>query len=231
MVHVNKKVYVTCSTGIACTNINVAATTLHSFAGIKDGRGSKEVLLQLVRKNEDACKRWLDADVLIIDEISMVNKHVLETVEYVARNIRLSTFPFGGIQVIGVGDFYQLPPVHNSSDFYSSDEYTFQSMLWPFKIPHSLELEKVQRQRDMEFVEILNNVCEGRITDEESRFAVQFLTGKNINPYDFGVDYIPDLFCTNIEVDYRNYLYLEELPGEVQYYQSKDTGSKTLLHK
>lgn len=122
-----RKVKVTCSTGIACTNLDgVDATTLHSFAGIKDGRGSTEVLLKLVKNNDTACRRWLDVDTLVIEEISILSKHVFDSLEYIARRIRGNDLLFGGIQIIGSGDFYQLPPVHHCADVYSSNEYTFE---------------------------------------------------------------------------------------------------------
>lgn len=104
--------------------------TIHSFAGIKDGRGSKQDLLSLVEHNYGACQRWIDIDTLIIDEISMISKHDLVSLEYIVRKIRGNDLQYGGIQVIGSKDFFQLPSVqkvpsapsvYNNLDIYSTE--------------------------------------------------------------------------------------------------------------
>lgn len=228
----NRKIQVTCTTGIACSNFSafVGAITLHSFSGVKDARGSTKVLLDLVKSNEQACKRWMDTEVLVVDEVSMLSKHLFVTLEYIARVVRGNNLLFGGIQVIACGDFSQLPPV-SSSDEEGSSDYVFESQIWHEVLPHSVVLSEVVRQKDLAFVKNLNDVREVHIGDEQQKFVDQHMTGKEIIPEKFGVDFVPEIFCTNDDVDFTNHLYLEELAGALKTYKSTDTGSKTLLKK
>jgi len=107
--HNPKFVYVTAPTGIAACNIG--GCTLHSFSGIGLGKESKEKLVTKVLSNSQARQRWLTARVLVIDEISMVSDELFDKLEYIARRVRNNNSPFGGIQIILTGDFFQLPPV------------------------------------------------------------------------------------------------------------------------
>ena len=91
-------VVVAASTGIAAVNID--GRTLHSFAGIGLGRGDCAKLTKKVRENGAACERWQRAKVLIIDEISMINGELFEALESIARSVRESRAPFGGIQLV-----------------------------------------------------------------------------------------------------------------------------------
>ena len=103
-----RKVAATAPTGVAA--INVGGSTLHSFFGIGLGTGSMSSLIKKVAKNEGAMKRIDDTDVLVIDEVSMVSSDLLETLDTVTRHVRkqgtVSDLPFGGIQIICVGDFF-----------------------------------------------------------------------------------------------------------------------------
>src|SRR6185503_6959245 len=99
---------ITASTGIAATLIK--GMTIHSWSGI----GIKERLsnydLDKIASNEKAAKRIMHAQVLIIDEVSMLSASVFDMVEAVCRVVRRNSRPFGGLQVVLVGDFFQLPP-------------------------------------------------------------------------------------------------------------------------
>jgi ATP-dependent exoDNAse (exonuclease V) alpha subunit len=103
------KVGITASTGIAAKIIN--GTTIHSWAGIGLGQESKEKLLEEVKDKKFKKRNWKKTQVLIIDEISMISGELWEILDYIGRNIRQIDKPFGGIQILAVGDFYQLPPV------------------------------------------------------------------------------------------------------------------------
>jgi ATP-dependent exoDNAse (exonuclease V) alpha subunit len=89
-----ESVYITASTGIAACN--VGGTTLHSFAGVGVGKMEKEKLAEKVIKNKANKKKWMNAKVVVIDEISMVGGDFFEKVEYVARRVRNNEKPFGG---------------------------------------------------------------------------------------------------------------------------------------
>lgn len=103
------KVFVTASTGIAACNIG--GITVHSFAGLGIAEMDLNHTLRKIRQNESAVDRWKTCSVLVIDEISMLDGRLFDTLEYTARVLRCSDLPFGGIQVVLCGDFFQLPPV------------------------------------------------------------------------------------------------------------------------
>ena len=100
-----EKVFVTASTGIAACNI--VGTTIHSFAGIGIHDSDINQTLKRIRQNETAVERWHACEVLIIDEISMLDGQLFDTLEYVARVIRGNDYPFGGIQIVLCGRFYR----------------------------------------------------------------------------------------------------------------------------
>jgi ATP-dependent exoDNAse (exonuclease V) alpha subunit len=106
--HGAEMIYVTASTGTAA--FNIGGITVHSFAGIGMGTGT---IRQLVDKVEasPACANWQTARCLVIDEVSMLDGKLFDTLEEVARGVRGNSAPFGGLQVVVFGDFYQLPPV------------------------------------------------------------------------------------------------------------------------
>lgn len=103
------QVAVTASTGIAACNIG--GCTLHSFAGVGLGTGDVQLLLKKLASNKKATSRWKKVKVLIIDEVSMVDGDLFDKLEEIARKVRKKDLPFGGIQLVITGDFFQLPPV------------------------------------------------------------------------------------------------------------------------
>jgi len=107
-----KRIVLTATTGIAACHLG--GCTIHSFAGIGTGGGTEEQLLGKVRGSKFAKERWLEADILVIDEVSMMEGGFFDKLEFIGRRIRGNTKPFGGIQVVMTGDFYQLPPVNLS---------------------------------------------------------------------------------------------------------------------
>ena len=104
-----KVLVVTAFTG--CAAIVVNGSTLHSFAGIGLGEEPKEELAKMAVNNASTRKRWLKTEALVIDEVSMIDDRLLETIDHVARVCRGVDKPMGGMQVIMVGDHFQLPPV------------------------------------------------------------------------------------------------------------------------
>ena len=100
---------VTASTGIAATHIS--GMTIHSWSGIGTARELSEAEIKNIAKTAHVAKRIRKAKVLIIDEISMLDGRTLSLVETVCRVVRKTSLPFGGMQVLLVGDFYQLPPI------------------------------------------------------------------------------------------------------------------------
>ena len=137
------RVAVTASTGLAACNIG--GVTLHSYAGIGLGKEAPADLVKKIKRNPKAKNRWFRTRVLIIDEISMVDGELFDKLEAVARQIKNNGRPFGGIQLIITGDFFQLPPVPDNNKI---ARFAFEAETWNTSIDHTIGLTQVFRQRD-----------------------------------------------------------------------------------
>ena len=137
------RVAVTASTGLAACN--VGGVTLHSFAGIGLGKEAVPELVKKIKRNQKAKLRWMRTKVLIIDEISMVDGDLFDKLEAIARSIRNNGRPFGGIQLVITGDFFQLPPV---PDYGRVSKFSFDAATWNTSIEHTIGLTQVFRQKD-----------------------------------------------------------------------------------
>jgi ATP-dependent DNA helicase PIF1 len=138
------KVAVTASTGLAACNIG--GQTLHSFGGIGLGRESVTELCKKIKRNPKANQRWLKTKVLIVDEISMVDGDLFDKLEGIARVMKKNQRPFGGIQLVITGDFFQLPPVPDNGK--SDAKFAFDADTWNTTIHHTIGLTQVFRQKD-----------------------------------------------------------------------------------
>lgn len=141
--HEIDRVAVTASTGLAACN--VGGVTLHSFAGIGLGKEAVPELVRKIKRNAKAKLRWMRTKILIIDEISMVDGDLFDKLEGIARIIRNNGRPFGGIQLVITGDFFQLPPV---PDYGKVSTFAFDAATWNTSIEHTIALTQVFRQKD-----------------------------------------------------------------------------------
>ena len=141
------------------------AKTLHSWSGARLMDKPIDETMEVVRKDKKAVARWKSVDVLIIDEISMLGKPQFETLDAIGKRLRESVDPFGGIQVIGSGDFLQIPPVADSR-IPHSEKFAFESQQWANLFPKDrvVELTKVFRQSDPVFLKILRQIRRGGIS-------------------------------------------------------------------
>lgn len=137
------RVAVTASTGLAACN--VGGVTLHSFGGIGLGKEAVPELVKKIKRNQKAKARWMRTKVLIVDEISMVDGDLFDKLEAIARIVRNNGRPFGGIQLIITGDFFQLPPV---PDYGKISKFSFDAATWNTSIEHTIGLTQVFRQKD-----------------------------------------------------------------------------------
>ena len=137
------RVAVTASTGLAACN--VGGVTLHSFAGIGLGKEDVPELVRKIKKNQKAKHRWMRTKVLVVDEVSMVDGDLFDKLEAIARQIRNNGRPFGGMQLVITGDFFQLPPVPDSGRV---AKFAFDAATWNTTIEHTIGLHHVFRQKD-----------------------------------------------------------------------------------
>jgi ATP-dependent DNA helicase PIF1 len=163
----SKRYAITAMTGCAALLLNTKASTLHSWAGVGLAKEPANKLIEQIRKSTKVIKRWLLTDTLIVDEVSMMLPEFFEKLDAIAKKLRNSQKPMGGIQVIYVGDFFQLPPVQNeSADEPIQQHFIFETELWKqydFKI---INLKTIMRQCDPVFHEILNEARFGTISEE-----------------------------------------------------------------
>ena len=142
------------------TNVLVDVRTLHSWAGIGNGNGTPDEVLQRTKRNAGARRRWNTVDLLFIDEVSMLGANLLEMLDYIARNVR-RTFskPFGGLQVVFSGDFLQIPPVHDDWCFSSACWETLEFMPYIFEIGYRFD--------DPRYFELLLRARQGCLNSDD----------------------------------------------------------------
>ncbi|CAM1502948.1 Fc.00g077240.m01.CDS01 [Cosmosporella sp. VM-42] len=219
-----ERVAVTASTGLAACNIG--GITLHSFSGIGLGKEDAPTLIKKIRRNPKAKNRWLRAKCLIIDEISMVDGDLFDKLSQIGRTIRNNGRPWGGIQLIITGDFFQLPPVPESGSKRET-KFAFDAATWSTSIDHTIGLTQVFRQRDPQFAQMLNEIRLGKISEDTVR-AFKALS----RPLKFN-DGLgkAELFSTRAEVEGSNEKRLKELSGKAIRYDAFDTGDPAVRDK
>lgn len=207
-------VAVTASTGLAACNIG--GITLHSFAGIGLGTEPVDRLLTKVRRNRKILQRWKDVKVLIIDELSMVDGVLLDKLNELAQRLRRKReLPFGGIQIVMTGDFFQLPPVMKESD---DVKFAFEADSWRDIVDDTMVLTQVFRQKDDRFSSMLNEMRRGEMSEETIR-TLQSLSRPpklrdGISP--------TQLFPRRYEVDKSNQAKLREIRSKTVTYTCDD---------
>eukprot|EP00808_Paulinella_micropora_P021919 g85.t1 len=213
-------VFITASTGIAA--VALGGTTVHSFAGVGLGRESVEVLIHKVKKSQ-AGKRWREATVLIIDEISMLEAAFFDKLEQLARGVRECEMPFGNLQLVLTGDFLQLPPVAKASDAH----FVFEAKSWKRCIHHTFELQQVFRQKEGAFVSMLAELRRG-VCSEATQQALTQCKQRQLDTSD-GIQ-PTTLYSTKKQVEAENDQQLSRLTGETMNYHAQDAGQPTYLN-
>lgn len=212
-----RKIYVgiTASTGIAATHMR--GFTIHSWAGIGIKNKCSDEEIQLIAEKKRIAKRFREAKTLIIDEVSMLDKDRLNLIEEVARYARANFEPFGGLQVVLCGDFFQLPPVSKWGE--EPPEFAYKSSTWGNMNLKVCYLEEQHRQGDKPFIEVLNAIRRGTV-DETTLGHLHGRLGKNLTE-----DRVTKLYSHNRNVDAENARELGKLPGEVKTYEMETSGA------
>lgn len=155
-----KNVVVTALTGCAAILLNCNAKTIHSWSGVGVWKCDENMLIDRIMTNRYKRKDWKTLDLLIIDEVSMMSKEMFEILDTLGKKIRRNSKPFGGIQIIMSGDFCQLPPIGNKENP-DSKAFCFESPLWDSTFDGQFLLDRSFRQKDQEYIDILNAIRQG----------------------------------------------------------------------
>ena len=199
-----KKCQVTALTGCAALLLDCQAKTIHSWAGININTDDLTVNLNRI-KNKKKVSNWTDIDVLIVDEISMMSPELFELLDSIGKIIRGNDKPFGGIQLIFSGDFFQLPPINKSTN----TKFCFESDLWDKTFSKIHMLTKIYRQEDKAFSKILNEVRIGKL-----RKSTLDVLNSRVIPYENNNNIIPTTILPKInDVKYINNKEHNALPG------------------
>jgi ATP-dependent DNA helicase PIF1 len=200
----SKEISLTAMTGCAALLLNSKAKTLHSWAGVGLGTDVVPLLVSKIRKSRRAALRWLKTDVLVIDEVSMMTPDLFEKLDEVGRKVRRNELlPFGGLQIVLVGDFFQLPPI-------STQSFVFESPLWKKLALETHELTEIVRQKDPVFQTILNEARHGELT----KASVKLLRKRMNLDYKSLTVQPTMLFTRRVEVDQINTRELKKLTTE-----------------
>lgn len=215
----NIPVAVTASTGIAATHMG--GMTIHAWSGIgiRDDLSPHEA--REIAGKSNVKSRLLNTKVLIIDEISMLHHFRLDLVDMVLRASRgTPETPFGGVQVIFSGDFYQLPPVSRAGE--RGAKFAYHADAWKSLDPAVCYLEEQHRQNDQQFLRILDEIRSGEVSEEmgemlRSRF------GKAPGSI------VTKLYSHNNSVDAENESELSKVPGGHHEYRMRSKGNTKLV--
>ena len=177
--NINKNIPVCAMTGCAAVLLECNARTLHSWSGIKLAKGTKDAVISSVIKNKHAIKIWKTAKGIILDEVSMLSKKVFEIIENIARIVKKDPRPFGGMQVVFTGDFFQLPPVGNNEDSETS-QFCFESPRWDmvFNSENHIELTTMFRQSDPLYIDILQQIRRGSLDSDKQTILKSYVNRK-----------------------------------------------------
>ncbi|MDP2651992.1 MAG: AAA family ATPase, partial [bacterium] len=209
---------VTAATGIAATH--VAGQTLHSWSGIGIAESLSRADVDRIATKEHIAKRIMKAKVLIIEEISMLSATTFEMADKICREVRRVDQPFGGLTVILVGDFFQLPPISRNGDV----EFAYASKVWRDLNLLTCYLTEQYRQDDTEFLGVLSAIRAGNVEEMHYEELMRRHTNASVLPAD-----APKLFSHNADVDRINAGELAKLPGKASKFKMSSKGKDSFV--
>jgi ATP-dependent DNA helicase PIF1 len=227
---------ITASTGIAATHIG--GMTIHSWSGIGIKNKLDKYDLDKISTSEYISKRVNKNKVLIIDEVSMLSGNMLDMIDMVCREIKQSEEPFGGMQVVLVGDFFQLPPIVKN-DFVEKKQtsllaedllpqgkgiFAYNSGAWDRARMVVCYLSEQHRQDDTDFLSLLSAIRSDSVEDKH----MENIKERSIEHEDMPEN-ITKLFSHNINVDVVNNLELNKIEEDVKVFKMKGDGNDKLV--
>lgn len=227
---------ITASTGIAATHIG--GMTIHSWSGIGIKTNLDKYELDKIASSEYIAKRVRRTCVLIIDEISMLSINMLDMVDMVCREIKQNDEPFGGIQIVLVGDFFQLPPIIKREEekikqnlFVKNVKnlglFAYDSGAWDRAHLVSCYLTEQHRQDDADFLSVLSGI---RANDFKEKHR-KLISSRQMDFEDIGEDTIniTKLFSHNLDVDRVNNVELSKIEEEIKSFKMSESGNERIV--
>ncbi len=212
---------VTASTGIASTHIN--GTTIHAWSGIGVKHKLHAYELDTLEEKQNLYKRWNETQVLIVDEVSMLHASFLDMLDILGKHMRRNNKPFGGIQVVFTGDFFQLPPVTRPTDEYENKEvFAFTSDAWKKAKPVVCYLTEQYRQDDDKLASILQAIRNGEIEEDHYEMLKEASENKHVG------DHIK-LYTHNANVDEINMEEFGKIEGDTKTYNMITKGKAQIV--
>lgn len=208
-----KKLELTSTTGLAA--VNIKGVTIHSWCGVGICKKTIQKCVSDILEKKTLVNKIRKCKLLAIDEISMLKGYTFTYIDQVLRMVREEDAPFGGIQVLLFGDFFQLPPVEQG---YSEKDFCFETQTWEDLNLATIKLEKIYRQTDLSFIKALNDIREGKITNDD----INLLKSREID-YDTSNSSILHIFSRNDEADNYNLKKFNSLNSKIYSY-SADLG-------
>jgi len=220
---------ITASTGIAATHLG--GMTVHSWSGIGIKKELSPSDIKRISSNKNISARIKKTHTLIIDEISMLDGKTLIAIDRVCKEVRGSAVPFGGIQIVLVGDFFQLPPVVSRNDSTmttlfenESAQFAFDSSAWTLAEFSVCYLSEQHRQSEKDFLELLSAIRSDSVSKEHRECLNQrlvTLSSRDAN--------ITKLFTHNEDVDRINSIELGKIDGELKSFDMEESGNDVLI--
>lgn len=238
--HTSKKMAIVAPTGVAA--INAGGVTMHSFfhlplgiyvpsaqGGFTSGSAlvtTPHTLFKNIRFNREKIKLINQLELLVIDEVSMMRADMLDAIDTILRRFRNNPRPFGGLQVLYIGDLFQLPPVAGREEWevlraHYRSPFFFDAHVIREVCPVYIELEKVYRQRDATFVNLLNNIRNNRCTPDDFALLQQYYK-PGFTPAT--ADNYIMLTTHNFKAEAVNQEALQKLPGEMHTFHAEISG-------
>lgn len=216
------EVAVTASTGIAATHMN--GQTIHAWSGIGIREGLTWQEAKELATDGELHARYRRTKVLIIDEISMLDADRLDAVEQVCRATKDPFLPFGGLQVVLCGDFFQLPPVSKGG---KKARFAFEGAAWQAMGVKICYLEEQHRHEDDRLKSLLNAIRSGKVT--EDTYAILEERVEALQSEEMPANDVAKLFTHNADVDVLNDHRLHRIEGQAYAYSMKSWGKKKLV--
>ncbi len=214
---------ITASTGIAATH--VGGMTIHAWSGVGIKRRLSEYDLDALLSREPLVRRVNSANVLVIDEISMLDATVLDAVDKALRALRRKEEAFGGLQVIFVGDFFQLPPIPEKKEGGERElpRFAFLARSWQDANPLVAYLSEQHRQDDGAFLSALSMIRSGELDESLGETFEEAMNPESIP------DGVPLLYTHNVDVDAKNEEELAKLEGDLHEFVMLTRGKENVV--